>query len=233
MHFHYQALKSYIILRRFNLRLRSRLFNIFFGSSLVITTCALAKSQTLFGYPNQVTSGPISLFNQPASLTFGTASSSCPMTTLGVSGFAANGDNWALFNNNYSTGRTGSGNYGITAGINMPLDLSLTRACRENVISYVRSQKLTNDANLVSACVKLATANVNLDDPDFKEQFPDVSLCQFVKPKLNNPGDAGNQGVIPPIMTPGKFDPGALPLNGFSFTVPQMPLIQTLPIQPR
>lgn len=200
---------------------------------VLLVICPTALSQTLSGYPNQVTSSPLNIFNPPATLTFGNASSSCPMTTLGISGFASNGDNWALFNNNVSTGRTGSGNYGVTAGINVPLDAALTRACKDSFASYIRSQKLTNDANLVSACVKLAAANVDLDDPDFTAKFPDVGLCKSVKPLKAAKGSAELESLPGLRSTSGKFSPEALPRNGFTFSAPQTPLIQTLPIQPQ
>ena len=194
-------------------------------------------SQSLTSYPTQVVA-PInpsaSVFNTNDSVTFGANSSTCPITTLNLSGYAADGDNWALFNNNNSSGRTGAGNYGVIAGVSMPFPGGLAKRCLENLDAFVRSTKLTSNANLVSACATLSNAGVDFNDLEFKKYFPDMSICKFVKSVgiVKTPGKLGTgseSGFAPPAQRD-LFNLEALPKNGFNFGPPQAPLLQTIPL---
>ena len=61
---------------------------------------------------------------------------------MNVSGYAGNNQNWALFNNNISTARSGLGDSGITAGIRIPLANELMKQCRENAKAFVKRNNL-------------------------------------------------------------------------------------------
>ena len=196
-------------------------------------------SQSLTSYPTQVVA-PInpaqSVFNGASNVTFGTNSSTCPITTLNISGYAADGDNWALFNNNNSTGRTGAGNYGIIGGISMPFPGGLAAKCKENMEAYIRSIRLTATATLVKTCAEFINAKVDVNDKVFQQNFPEMGICKFVKAKpvtatSTKPGEGSESGFAPPSSTQrDSFNLDALPKNGFNFGPPQAPLLQTIPL---
>jgi len=192
-------------------------------------TASHAYSQVLTSYPSQFQTAPITTLNPLSSTTFSSNSSSCPIPTLSVSGFAASGDNWANFNNGISNASTGAGNYGVTAAISMPFPGELAKQCKENLAAYVRSIKLTTNANLVAACATLSSANIDLNSENFKKYFPDMDVCQYVVAKKAPPRgqESGSTGAE------GKFNLDGLRNNPFTFGPQQIPLIQTLPLQLR
>ena len=202
-------------------------------------SCPSVMSQSLTSYPTQVVA-PInpsaSFANANGSVTFGQTSSTCPTTTLNLSGYAADGDNWALFNNNNSTGRTGAGNYGIVGGISMPFPGGLAAKCKENMEAYIRGIRLTATANLVTTCAQFINAKVDVNDKVFQQYFPEMGICKFVKVKPDTatstkPGEGSESGFAPPSSTQrDSFNLDALPKNGFNFGPPQAPLLQTIPL---
>lgn len=151
------------------------------------------------------------------------------MPAFSVSGFAASGDNWANFNNGRSNASTGAGNYGVTAAISMPFPGELAKQCKENLAAYVRSVKLTTNANLVAACATLSSANIDLNSENFKKYFPDMDVCQYVVAKKAPASgqESGSTGAE------GRFKIDILRNSPFTFGPQQVPLIQTLPLQVR
>jgi len=197
--------------------------------------CQSVRSQSLTDYPNQITPSAFSQFNSGTSVTFGSTSSTCPITTLNISGYVADGDNWALFNNNNSTGRTGAGSYGIIGGISMPFPGGLAAKCRENMEVYIRSIRLTASATLVKSCAEFIAAKVDFTDKEFQQNFPEMGICRFVKGKSSiattpRAGEGSESGFAPPAQRE-PFDLKALPQGGFNFGPPQAPLLQTLPLR--
>lgn len=209
------------------------------GSFFLPVTCVYG--QVLTSYPNQFQAAPITAFNPLTSATFSSNTSSCPMPTFSLSGFAASGDNWANFNNDRSYATTGAGNYGMTASISLPLPGELARQCKENFASYVRSLKLTMSANLVAACATLSHANIDLKSENFQKYFPDMDICQYVVAN-KKPTEQPNP-LVKPLKTPSphasvRVDEGSFNLDNlrnspFIFGPQQVPLIQTLPLQAR
>jgi len=193
--------------------------------------CQSARSQSLTSYPNQITPSVFSQFNPGTTITFGSSSSSCPVTTLNVSGYAADGDNWALFNNNNSTGRTGAGNYGVIAGVSMPFPSGLTKRCQDNLDAFIRATRLTANANLISTCATLKGANVDFHNPGLLKAFPDMAICKFVKSIAKKSSNTQGSGQEAGKINEEGFNLQILPRGGFTFGPPQAPLIQTLPLQ--
>jgi hypothetical protein len=213
--------------------------SLMFLSGLFQLSCPSVMGQSLTSYPTQVIA-PInpaqSVFNGDSGVTFGANSSTCPITTLNISGYAADGDNWALFNNNNSSGRTGAGNYGVIAGISMPFPGGLAAKCKENMEAYIRSIRLTASATLVRSCAEFIAANVDFTDKEFQKNFPEMGICRFVKGKSTvatstQPAEGSESGSVTPPPLQGVINTEKLPKGSFNFGPPQAPLLQTLPLR--
>jgi hypothetical protein len=60
---------------------------------------------------------------------------------INVSSYAGSNQNGALFNNNLTTARSGLGDFGITAGIRIPVAKELMQQCRENAKAFAKGNK--------------------------------------------------------------------------------------------
>jgi len=180
-------------------------------------------------------------FNATESINFGDTQSTCPVATINISGYAGNNQNWALFNNNISTARSGLGDSGITAGIRIPLANELMQQCRENAKAFVKRNNLKMNSELIVFCANIREANVDVADNDFKLAFPDFHRCKSVKYMIGkvpgtsqNPShEGGPESAITPEPTRGQFNLKGLPRDGFNFGPPRTPLLETFPIRNR
>jgi hypothetical protein len=102
--------------------------------------------------------------------------------------------------------------------------------------AFVKSIKLTSNANLITACAQFINTKVDVNDKMFQQYFPEFGICKFVKVKKDTatstkPGEGSESGFAPPSSTQrDSFNLDALPKNGFNFGPPQAPLLQTIPL---
>lgn len=180
-------------------------------------------------------------FNNADSITFGDSQSACPVATLNVSGYAGSNQNWALFNNNISTARSGLGDSGITGGIHIPLATEMMKQCRENAKAFVKRNNLKMISDLITYCAAMQNSGVDVADKDFKDSFPDFQNCKSVKLVAKaeganqnpNPKGGPESGIIPEPER-GQFSLEKLiPRDGFTFAPPRTPLLETFPIRNR
>jgi hypothetical protein len=179
-------------------------------------------------------------FNATESINFGDAQSTCPVATINVSGYSGSNQNWALFNNNVSTARSGLGDSGIAAGIRIPLANELMKQCRENAKAFVKRNNLKMNSELILFCASIRDVDVDVTDNDFKLAFPDFHRCKSVKVIAKAPDTSQNprreggpeRGIIPE-PTRGRFNLKDLPRVDFNFGPPRKPLLETFTIRNR
>lgn len=95
---------------------------------------------------------------------------SCPTPSIAVSAFGASGDAWG---GGYSSG---SGNYGASASLIIPLGGDVGDSCKKLVAEIAQQRVLDTRVNMINVCAKLAQQGVKLD----VAQFPEFKVCSGV-----------------------------------------------------
>jgi hypothetical protein len=112
---------------------------------------------------------------------------SCPTTAITVAGYGARVGNWAHYPGSLDPS-SGLGDYGVVAGINIPLGGSLASYCKDYAIQLLKqhqedtmNRRINNQALLVSKCLALSKSvdfqSKAFDTPEF-ESLRDCRLLQ-------------------------------------------------------
>lgn len=130
---------------------------------------------------------------------------SCPTSSISLAGYGANVGNWA-YTPGVSAPSTGSADYGVVAGINIPLGGQMANYCKEYAIQLLKqhqedltSRKINNQSLLVSKCLALSSS-VDFSSEAFDTpEFSSLRDCRLLKnsirsqaktaSKIPNPGD--------------------------------------------
>jgi hypothetical protein len=162
------------------------------------------------------------------------------VATIHLSGYSGSNQNWALFNNNISTARSGLGDSGITGGIRIPFATEMMKSCRENAQAFVKRNNLKMISDLVQFCGQIQNVGVDVADNDFQAAFPDFKLCKSVRLVAKDPGTSQNpdpkggpENGITPQLEREKFDFKGFPKDGINFGPTRAPVIETFPIRNR
>lgn len=112
----------------------------------------------------------------------------CPTPAFTLAGFGSNSDNWVNYPGN-ADANSGLGNYGIVAGISVPLGGSLSRYCKDYALALLRQQqedafskRINHQARLMNTCLAFIKDKVDFtakafDSPEF-ESLRDCRILQ-------------------------------------------------------
>lgn len=130
---------------------------------------------------------------------------SCPTTSISLAGYGANAGNWAYIPG-INGPNTASADYGVVAGINIPVGGALANYCKEYALHLLKqhqedltNQKINNQSLLVSKCLALSNA-IDFNSEAFDSpEFSSLRDCRLLKNSIlphartaiqpANPGD--------------------------------------------
>ena len=117
---------------------------------------------------------------------------SCPTASISLAAYGARAGQWA-----YSPGSpdpsAGAGDYGVVAGINLPIGGSLARYCRDYAAQLLRqhqqdamNRKINNQALLISKCVALS-GSVDFSSSAFDgPEFDSLRHCRLLQGSIRS-----------------------------------------------
>lgn len=116
----------------------------------------------------------------------------CPSSAFTLAGYDSNSGNWVDYPGN-ANANSGLGNYGVVAGISVPLGGSLSRYCKDYALALLRQQqedafsrRINNQARLVNTCLALKNS-VDFNDKAFDSpEFESLRDCRILQTSLRD-----------------------------------------------
>ena len=154
----------------------------------------------------------------------------CPHTEFVVGGFGAAGNDWANDYSSYYSSGSGINNYGIAAGVRIPMAGEYAKYCRDYAKSL--ADKLRSDSeqarrsdqiSLLQACYWLLANRINYTQAAFlKGQFSSLAACNELdftplasdRPLSEAPKSSGM------MLSPAPALPPQQPAPTFQYLVP-------------
>jgi hypothetical protein len=163
-----------------------------------------------------IPSAPGQIVYPSFSIESGTA---CPVPAFNVQGFGGNVNNSTSYPDRYS-GSGNYGNYGVAAGILMPLGGGLMNYCKKAAAAKAQKAELDTWTTLINNCAELVSKGVQFESmPGLPEEF---KKCKYViVPKVASGSKGSNS-----FLDPGR---GSLGLTLERFSPPQGGTLQLVP----
>jgi hypothetical protein len=141
------------------------------------------------------------------------------MTAISVQGFVGNVDNSTSYADRYS-GSANYGNYGIAAGLSMPLNGGLVAYCRRAAAAKAQKAELDTWSTLINNCAVLLDKGIDFESmPGLPEEY---KKCKFIRLAKVNAKPPGTESFTSP-------NDSGLGLTLQRFSPPQSGALQLVP----
>lgn len=115
---------------------------------------------------------------------------SCPMPALNIQGFGGSVNNSTSYTDRYS-GSGNYGNYGIAAGLLMPLSGGLMSYCKKAAAAKAQKAELDTWTTLINNCATLMDKGIDYESmPGLPEEF---KKCKYIKLPRVASGPSGDR----------------------------------------
>ena len=116
---------------------------------------------------------------------------SCPTSSIALGTYGAGGNGWGGGYN------SGSGSYGATASVIIPLGGDVGSACRKLVQEIAHQRVLDTQVNMINVCSEFARQGVLIDTT----KFPEFEVCSAVTVAGNHAVNVQPERVFSPPET--------------------------------